>query len=92
MSKLDFELPLILTAKGPITPNPSPSPEPGPGSGTGGIGPSSYQSWLTVYGHSTKNGQMLMDEYYQWWLSNGFTEAEWYAANGPDIPWPGLNP
>ena len=89
MSKLNFELPLILTAKGPVTPEPDPI-DPGIGTGAGGYTPTSYQSWLTVYGDNlaSRDQSTSVEAYYQWWIANGFTEAEWNAANGPGLPWP----
>ena len=96
MSKMIFKLPLVLTTKGGI--GGGDVEEPGEGSGQGSVDPVSWSVWQELY---TLQGGFDMDhdgdvdqyDYYLWWIANGFTQAQWEAANNQpgDPAWPGNN-
>ena len=95
MSKMIFQLPLVLTTKGGI--GGGDATEEAPGSGQGSVDPVSWNIWQQMYQGGfdmDKDGDIDQTDYYLWWIANGFTQAQWEAANNnPNDPaWPGSNP
>lgn len=63
----------------------TPSPEPI-------IKPVPFEDWITAK-PKEMDGIDGIDEndYYEWWLSRGFSKDEWLAVNGGSRSWPGDN-
>lgn len=69
------------------------------GPGSGGhidldpiIKPVPFEDWITAK-PKEMDGMDGIDEndYYEWWLSRGFSKDEWLAVNGGSRSWPGDN-
>lgn len=95
MSKMLFELPLVLTAKGGGMGGGGDAGDEGQGSGQGSLDPVSWSVWLEMYGNNGSgfdldhDGDVDQYDYYLWWIANGFTHAQWVEANGSSFPWYG---
>lgn len=56
------------------------------------IKPVPFEDWITAK-PKEMDGIDGIDEndYYEWWLSRGFSKDEWLAVNGGSRSWPGDN-
>lgn len=56
------------------------------------IKPVPFEDWITAK-PTEMDGIDGIDEndYYEWWLSKGFSKDEWLAVNGGSRSWPGDN-
>ena len=91
MSKKSFGIPEILFSQIGDEPD---DPISGGGSAHGS-NPVSFAVWLTIYNESIPNhfdfdhdGDIDVDDYYLWWIQNGYTREQWESANPPSVPWP----
>ncbi|MBQ3849372.1 MAG: hypothetical protein II747_02860, partial [Clostridia bacterium] len=62
------------------------------GKGDDNIKPIPFEDWITAK-PKEMDGIDGIDEndYYEWWLSKGFSKDEWLAVNGGSRSWPGDN-
>lgn len=86
--KKKYSVPFVMTEAGPTEPIP-------PGTEVGEIDiikPIPFEDWITAK-PKEMDGMDGIDEsdYYEWWLSKGFSKDEWLAVNGGSRSWPGDN-
>lgn len=87
--KKKYSIPFVMT---------SGDHDEGEGDGTNGTGfgdnikPVPFEDWITAK-PKEMDGIDGIDEndYYEWWLSKGFSKDEWLAVNGGSRSWPGDN-